>query len=436
MAQVSIGQVENLEELLHGLLSVRESLESACREQIGTGEGKLCAAREETETSGRMLDGAAQLEQAAQQALGNAQSHLQSCQAALSAARAALSSCQSRGPDRYGDPPDCSGEESAVSSAEADTEAAQGELAQAQADFEQAKGNRQAMEQRNEYARQAYAMAEQALEQSRAECTARLSSVSQSVETATGRLSAAHQALTAYLGTNPASAKFHSWLKWNPTQHATAITPDTLRDRMALSAEQRHLLQEYLYDRNPQYRGLVDRYRSEWAAAKGDAERNIVARKTRTHISGGFAEHMARLALAPLGGSIETQGRTFVGDGGRYTKTDLLVKDLRVPVILGRGEGMAAPAGGSMAFEVKCGKADYLYSQMDHMVFQAEGHKQAAAQCTLCSRDIHDLPTAKEETLRETLRKAGSPLVGMLPRKNEIDQSCIGFIRLAEEAHL
>ncbi len=39
-----------------------------------------------------------------------------------------------------------------------------------------------------------------------------------------------------------------------------------------------------------------------------------------------------------------------------------------------------------MAFEVKCGKAEYLYSQKDHMVFQAEGHKQADAQCTLCSR--------------------------------------------------
>lgn len=433
MAQVSIGQVENLEELLQGLLSVREQLESACREQIGTAESTLCASREEAATSGQMLDRAAQLEQAAQQALENAQSNLQSSQAALGSARSALSSCQSQPPDENGNPPNCSGEESAVASAEADVEAAQAEVAQAQAALEQAKGNRQAMEQRVEHARQACAMAEQALEQARAECTARLASVSQSVDTATRRLSAAQQALNAYLATNPAAAQFHSWLKWNATQHGAAITPDTLRDRMNLSADQRDLLQEYLYDRNPQYRGLVDRYRREWAAAKGDAERNIVARKTRIHLSGAFAEHMARLALAPLGGKIETQGRTFVGDCGRYTKTDLLVTDLRVPVILGRGEGMSAPVGGSMAFEVKCGKADYLYSQMDHMVFQAEGHKQADAQCTLCSRDIHDLPSEKEKHLRNTLHDAGSPLVGMLPRKNEIDESCIDFIRAGEE---
>jgi hypothetical protein len=145
---------------------------------------------------------------------------------------------------------------------------------------------------------------------------------------------------------------------------------------------------------------------------------------------------MAQHALSPLGGGIKTQGRTFVGDKGRYTKTDLLVTDLSIPVILGRGEGMGAPVGGSMAFEVKCGKADYLYSQKDHMVFQAEGHKQADAHCTLCSRDIHNLPPDREKELRDTLREAGSPLVGMLPSKNEIDQSCIGFIRPSDEGKL
>jgi hypothetical protein len=95
---------------------------------------------------------------------------------------------------------------------------------------------------------------------------------------------------------------------------------------------------------------------------------------------------------------------------------------------------MGAPVGGSMAFEVKCGKAEYLYSQKDHMIFQSEGHKQADAQCTLCSRDIHDLPEEKQKELRDALHDAGSPMVGMLPRKNEIDQSCLDFIRQNEGA--
>lgn len=289
------------------------------------------------------------------------------------------------------------------------------------------------MEQRVELARQALAIAKQALEESKAECAARFAAVKQSVDLATGRLTAAQMALNAYLATNAPAAQFHSWLHWNPAQYGAPVTPDALRDRMNLSAEQRMLLQEYLHDRSPAYRGLVDKYRGEWASAKGDVERNIVDRKVRINLSGEFAEQLARHALAPLGGRIETQGRTFVGDNGRYTKTDLIVTDLRVPVVWGRGEGMGAPVGGSMAFEFKCGKADYLYSEKDHMVFQAEGHKKADAHCTLCSRDIHDLPPEKEKELRDTLRSAGSPMVGMLPRKNEIDQSCLAFVQQREE---
>lgn len=436
MAQVSVGQVETLEHLVRGLLSVREALESACREQIAIAESKCGEAHEEAHNSESMLESAIQQEQVAQQTLEAAQQNLASSQCALSAAESALSACEVQPPDEDGRRPNCSGERAAVAEASAAVAEAQAIVAEAQAALAQATENRQQMEQRVEYAKQALAMAEQSLEQSRAECTVRLATVSESVDVATGRLTAAQQALNAYLATNPSATQFHTWLNWNPSQHGGTIAPDTLRDRMNLSAEQRVLLQEYLYHRNPAYRGLVDKYRGEWAAARGDAERNIVARKTRIHLSGEFAEQMARYALAPLGGGVETQGRTFVGDNGRYTKTDLLVTDLCIPVILGRGEGMGAPVGGSMAFEVKCGKADYLYSQKDHMVFQAEGHKQADAHCTLCSRDIHDLPTDREKELRDTLREAGSPLVGMLPSKNEIDQSCIGFIRPGDKGKL
>ena len=436
MTQVSIGQVENLDELVRGLLSVREALESACREQVAEAERKSVEASEELQNSGNMREIAIQAEMKAQQAVENTRQILESAKAALSSAESALSACESQAVDEDGRSPDCSNEKSVVSDAEALVVQGQAALEQSQAELELATENYQAMERRVECAKQALSMAEQALEQSQTECAMRFAAVAQSVDVATGRLTAAQQALNAYFATNLSAAQFHSWLNWNPAQQGFRITPDTLRDRMNLCAGQRSLLHEYLYDRNTAYRGLVDKYRVEWAAAKGDAERNIVARKTRIHLSGEFAEQMARHALAPLGGRVETQGRTFIDDNGRYTKTDLLVTDLRVPVILGRGESMGAPAGGSMAFEVKCGKADYLYSQKDHMVFQAEGHKQATAHCTLCSRDIHDLPPEKEKELRDTLREAGSPLVGMLPRKNDIDQSCLVFIRQDEEEKL
>ncbi len=429
MAQVSIGQVENLEDLLRGLQSMRQALAGSCQEQIAVAEQKYQEAREEAERSESMLEHAGQQEQAAQQAVEDAQQALSGCDQTLGRAESSLSACLAQPRAEDGSHADCSGEYDSVGEAQAAVEHAQSVLAQAKAEFEQATEHRQAMEQRMDLVNQAQTMAERALEQAQQECNARLAAVDQAVEIGAARVHAAQEALNAYLAANPPAAQFHAWLKWNPALHGGPITPDTLRDRMNLSSSHRRMLQQYLYERNPGYRRQVDKYRKQWAAAQGDTERNIVARKARIHLSGEFGEQIARHALAPLGGRIETQGRTFVGDNGRYTKTDLLVSDLRVPVILGRGDGMAAQVGGSMAFEVKCGKADYLYAQMEHMVFQAEGHKQADAQCTLCSRDIHDLSPEKQKALRDALRAAGSPMVGMLPTKNEVDQSCLQFIR-------
>jgi hypothetical protein len=426
MSQVSVGQIENLQDLILDLQSVQEALEGACREQIHAAEEKQIEACDELKTSENMLDSAKVREYAAYEALEMAQQHLVVCQEALQAAHAALAVCSVN-------PVALAAAEAAVIAAEAAVTTAEAAVVGAEAACALAVTNRQTMEMRVNLATFVVTEAQKLFLETQQECNGRLLSVQQSVMVGTSRLNTAQQALYAYHSTNLPTAEFHAWLKWNPAQNGHPVTPDTLRDRMNLSSEQRRLFQEYLYDRNPAYRKQVDKYRIQWATAKGDAERNIVARRARIHLSGEFGEQIARHALAPLGGQIETQGRTFVGDNGRYTKTDLLVTDLRVPVILGRGEGMGAPVGGSMAFEVKCGKAEYLYSQKDHMVFQAEGHKQADAQCTLCSRDIHDLPPEKEKELRDTLRDAGSPMVGMLPSKNEIDQSCLDFIHQDEE---
>ena len=426
MSQVSVGQIENLEDLVRGLQSVQDALEAACREQILAAENKHTETCDEVKTSESMLEDAVEKEQAAHEALEAAKQHLAICQEALQAAYAALAACSVH-------PAALAAAEAAVVATEAAVATAEVALFAAEAAYAIAVANRQTMEMRVNLARFAQFEAQKLLIQTQVECNVRLMAVQQSIVIGISRLNEAQQALSAYLATNQAAAQFHEWLKWDPAQNGHPVTPDTLRDRMNLSSEQRRLFQEYLYDRNPAYHKQVDKYRSQWATAKGEAERNIIARQARIHLSGEFGEQMARHALAPLGGRIETQGRTFVGDNGRYTKTDLLVTDLRVPIILGRGEGMGAAVGGSMAFEVKCGKAEYLYSQKDHMVFQAEGHKQADAQCTLCSRDIHDLPAEKEKELRDALRDAGSQMVGMLQSKNEIDQSCLEFVRQNEE---
>ncbi|MFA4943300.1 MAG: hypothetical protein WC789_01195 [Lentisphaeria bacterium] len=435
MAQVSIGQVENLEELIRGLESVRESLETACREQIAAAERQCAEAWDEMQNSESMLEQASEAEQAAHQALAEAQQDLGSAESALSAAQSALSACEAQSPDEDGDVPDCSSEEADVDDVESAVREAQATVEAAQVELDKAVENRQRMEHRLDISKQALAMAEQVFDQTQHECAGRMGSVGTSIDSGRARLAAAQSALDAYLASNPAAARFHEWLHWQPTQ-GKPITPDVIRDRMNISREEQRLLQEYLYDRNAAYRNMVDKYRGDWSAAKGDVERNIVNRNARIHLSGEYAEQLARHALAPLGGKIETQGRTLVGDEGRYTKTDLIVTNLRIPVVLGRGEGMGAPVDGSLAFEVKCGKADYLYAQKDHMLFQAEGHKQADAHCTLCSRDIHDLPPEREKELRDALRAAGSPLVGMMPAKNDIDHSCLAFIQPKQEGDL
>jgi len=435
MAQVSMGQFENLEDLIGGLESVREALDTACRGQIAVAECQCAETREETQSSGSLLEQALQAERAAIQGMEEARQNLECAEHALSSAESALSDCEAQPPDEEGFGPDCTGDAAAVSEAQANVDASQGALEAARSTVEKAAEDRQRMERRVECARQAMSMAERALESAQQECSLRMQEVGNSIDIGKSRLAAAQRALEAYLEAHPAAARFQEWLHWHP-EPGKPITPDVIRDRMNITREEQRYLQEYLYDRNPGYRNLVDKYRGEWANAQGDVERNIVNRNARIHLCGAYAEHLARHVLAPLGGRIETQGRTLVGDGGRYTKTDLIVTDLRVPVVLGRGEGMGAPVGGSLAFEVKCGKAEYLYAQKDHMRFQAEGHKQADAHCTLCSRDIHDLPPEKEKELRDALRSAGSPLVGMMPAKNEIDQSCLMWIKPEEERDL
>ena len=321
--------------------------------------------------------------------------------------------------------------EAAVAAAESDVADAQSALDSEKEGLEHAIENRQAMEQRVERTQQALMAAENTLEQVRQECAFRLTAVEQSIQSANVRLVHAQEALNAYLAANPAAKQFYDWLHWQP-QAGKPVTPDVIVGRMNLSPEQQRLFHEYLCERNPQYRALCDKYRSDFANAKGDVERFNVVRNIRIHLSGAYAEHLARQALAPLGGKVETQGQTYFEDG-RYTKTDLLITGLKVPVILGRGKNMSAPVGGSLACEIKCGKAEYLYAQSEHMTFQAGGHKNADTHCTLCSRDILELSPEREQKLRNDMREAGSPMIGMLPTKDEIDRVVLDDITGQEE---
>ena len=425
MAYVSVGQVENLEDAILALQATYDALESACQALLVAAQTKLAEAQQEADNSAQMLETALEAEMEARQQLEQAQEQLASAQEQLSSAEAALSDCESSGSyDENGkyEAPDCSSEELDVSAAELAVDEAEFAVASAEDAFEEAKNHRMQMEQRNELARRCLNMATQLAETVQMECATMLASVAVYLEIGKVRLKNAKAALDAYLEKNPQYRQFYDWLKWEPEAN-TPVTPKDLHSRLNLSSKQQRYFLEYLTERDPVFRAKIVEYRGQLDAANGPAERHAVQLKIRRNLSGYYGEKIVEYALCPLGHTVNTQTRTTFEDG-RFTKTDLIIEDIKVPLILGRGEGMSAPVRGSIAIEVKCGRASYLYSQKNHMIFQSEGHQTANASVTICSRDIKDLTREQEEELREALRNAGSPLIGMLPAKDEIDKAC------------
>ncbi|MDD7984704.1 hypothetical protein PQO01_07050 [Lentisphaera marina] len=425
MAHVYVGQVENLEEAITDLQSAYDSMESGCQTQITLVEDKLAETQQEAYNSAQLFETAMESEVEAGQYLAKSNERLAAVHDQLSSAYSSLSTCEASGSydiDGNYEPPNCSFEEASVATAESAVADAECAVTAAEEVLEAAKDYRMQVDKRNDMARQCFDMAVQLTETVQVECAVRLASAATQLETGKVRLNSAKTALKAYFDTHPPAAEFYSWLKWAPNTNKP-VTIKELHSRLNLSVEQQRYYFEYLADRDPAFRARVRDYRSQLEAANGAAERHAVQLKIRKNLSGYCGEKIVEQALSPLGYKVDTQSRTTFDDG-RFTKTDLIIEDLKVPVILGRGEGMSAPVGGAIAIEVKCGRASYLYSQKDHMVFQSGGHQEANAAMTICSRDVKDLTPEQEEELREALRRAGSPLIGMLPTKDEIDKAC------------
>jgi hypothetical protein len=436
VAYVSVGQVENLEETIAGLQSAYGSMVSACQAQIAAAEAKLAEAQQEAGNSAQLLKSAMETEMVAGQQLEQANEQLASANEQFSSACSSLSACEASGSyDKDGnyEPPNCSSAEADVTAAGFAVAQTEPAVAAAEKALEAAKDHRMQMDQRNEMAHQCLDMAALLAETVQTECATRLASTAAHLEKGKARLENAKAALNAYLDTHPPAAYFYSWLKWSP-RPSEPITPKQLHSRLNLSVEQQRFYFEHLADRDPAFRAKISDYRSQFEAANGPAERHALQLKIRRNLSGYCGEKIVEQALSPLGHKADIQAQTTFDDG-RFTKTDLIIENLKVPVILGRSKGMSAPVDGSIAIEVKCGRASYLYSQKDHMVFQSGGHQKANASITVCSRDIKDLTPEQEGELRGALRNAGSPLIGMLPTKDEIDKACWDMVTDSNAKH-
>ena len=91
MPQVSVGQVENLQDLVRGLLTIREELQSICKEQIELSEKQFTETGDEATNSQSMLHEAIRVEDAAHLVLAEAQQNLEAAESELNSAESALS---------------------------------------------------------------------------------------------------------------------------------------------------------------------------------------------------------------------------------------------------------------------------------------------------------------------------------------------------------
>lgn len=299
------------------------------------------------------------------------------------------------------------------------------QLVPARQEYEEAVRHREALERRYEMAVKCVNMAQERLENLQMKFESGKRSIESNVNRGCARLNMAYQDLTRYISKIAPDVRnnLEKWFNEKPEKNVP-VRPNEIRDKLDVDDNVVDAILEYLYSTDLGFRANVDGYCNEMKF--GDT--NSAELKIKKQMVGRLCEEIVIRAFKPISTEISTQARESLPDG-RYTKVDLIVYGLTNPLVLGRGEGMGAREGGSLAVEVKSGHSAYLYQQLSHMQDQAFGHQSCDASCVICTRDIRDLSPEKENELRDKLREAGSPMIGMLPRKDDLDGRCINFVK-------
>lgn len=299
------------------------------------------------------------------------------------------------------------------------------QLVPARQEYEEAVRHREALEGRYEMAVKAMNIAQERHDTLQMHFETGKRSIEVTVDRGCTRLNLAYQDLQKYISRIAPDVRnsLDKWFNDKPEEN-TPVRPNDIRDKLDVDENVVDAILEYLYATDIGFRANVDSYCNEMRIGnEAGAELKI-----KKQMVGRLCEEIVFRAFKPISTQISTQARESLPDG-RYTKVDMIVYGLTNPLVLGRGEGMGAREGGSLAVEVKSGHSSYLYQQLSHMQDQAFGHQGCDASCVICTRDIHDLSPEKESELREKLREAGSPMIGMLPRKDDLDNRCINFVK-------
>lgn len=410
--RVSLADVQVLQQAAQQMASYLESLESCCHAE----EQRMQELEQDVSDYIEICD---QELQAAEEAVEQAKEEYDAAQqaynrAAQNARSASSSSSSPDGKDESGD----------EESAEEELEEAAEDLEAAAEKLETQRENLRALQDKANQIKEL----EEAIQSRRQDMQARHASLLSTQETVRQGciiLERKYAAMEGYMN-SPAVQAASNWL-FTPPPQGSLVTPAQLNERLNQPPPVRLEIARYLRDSTPSFGRVIDNLAEKMHYASTPQEQWAAMRQVRATGTGTLAELMAQRGLSCYAGSTETQSRTHF-EGGRYTKTDLILKDLHAPVILGKGKGMMAPAGGSIGLEIKCGCKEYLKQQQNHMVFQAGGHKQCDASFTLTSRDILKLSPEEQKELRDALRDAGSPIVGMLPEKAEMDATCMKLV--------
>jgi hypothetical protein len=298
-------------------------------------------------------------------------------------------------------------------------------LSRATQEYNKAVKHREALERRYDMAVKCVNLAQDRLDTLQIYFETGKKSIEVIVDKGCARLILAYQDLQKYISRIAPDVRnnIDKWFNDKPKENAP-VRPNDIRDRLNVGGDVEDAILEYLYATDMGFRANVDGYCAEMKLGNtAGAELKI-----KKQMVGRLCEEMVIRAFRPISTSISTQSIESLPDG-RYTKVDMIVYGITNPLVLGRGEGMGVREGGSLAVEVKSGHSSYLYQQLSHMQDQAFGHRNCDASCVICTRDIHDLSPEKEAELREKLREAGSPMIGMLPRKDDLDSRCINFVK-------
>lgn len=319
-----------------------------------------------------------------------------------------------------------SGNPVAIAAASAKVAAIVPELAQAIQEYNEAVEHRQRIEHRCELAQKCVNIAQEMCDTLNMRFNYSKIKVEEIVLMGSGRLQFAYDDLSKYLSRiSPEAQKdILDWDNWKPKANEP-VKPDDIRDRLNASKNVTNGILEYLYATDMNFRATVDRHSLNLTVPEKESGTIVQIKK---NIVGRLCEELVIRTFLPIGTSIETQHRENLQDGS-YTKADMLLHGLKQPLILGKGEGMGAREGGDLGIEVKAGHKEYIYSQLSHLEKQAQGHKMCDVSCTVCTRDIKNLLPDREANLREKVREAGSPMLGMLPYKDDLDRDCIDFVK-------